>query len=477
MAQALAPAVALAILLVVTMILESTAPTTVVHSHVSDGEDCYCHKGLVAPVLINGTDLIKFSPRVMGGASFTLIVQAVFFSYASYGTIASTPPNSLAWTADMGDNAKFTFDPGEVVDGSPQDQDPASASIRALFRITAPNRTGSYSVVLSYPMDISEIPVTVGGPSSASYAVITRVDGPLVARTGEIVRVNVTLQNNGTEPSTFYVYATNSSAKQLIFAKVYSQAPVAGNQTTVLNVEFKMPNGSLTLTIHSGHVESSSEIDDGQFTVYLFQSLPAPPVQTASFNVLAVEWAPWIVIIAASLGSVPLVGMYARGGKRLLPEGGSLKFVVVECAGCSICKNAVKDLGKAALNLSPRKVDLTSNLMTAEKDGHVDVALVVGSIRTEKDVRAVKEAREKAKVLVAFGACSAFGELAASDRRRVDAVARGLRKPIALEELSQRTIETKPLSEYVKVDLTIPGCPPQLETIRYAIEPIQSGIS
>jgi coenzyme F420-reducing hydrogenase gamma subunit len=108
-------------------------------------------------------------------------------------------------------------------------------------------------------------------------------------------------------------------------------------------------------------------------------------------------------------------------------------------------------------------------------DGPVDVALVMGSIRTEKDARAVKEAREKAKVLVAFGACSAFGSLGAGDRRRVDAMARGLREPVSLEEVSQRTNGTKPLGDYVKVDLTIPGCPPPLGAIRYAIDALQYG--
>jgi coenzyme F420-reducing hydrogenase gamma subunit len=189
------------------------------------------------------------------------------------------------------------------------------------------------------------------------------------------------------------------------------------------------------------------------------------------------QWAPWIAIIGASLGSVPVIGIYARKGNGFSSKGEKLKFTIVECAGCSVCKDAIKSLGDGSLNFLSHGVEFASNLASAGEDGGVDVALVVGSIRTEKDIRALKEAREKAKVLVAFGACSAFGELSAGERRRVDAIARGSRSQVPLEELTQRRIETKPLSDYVRVDVVVPGCPPPLETIRYAIDALQYGSS
>lgn len=58
-----------------------------------------------------------------------------------------------------------------------------------------------------------------------------------------------------------------------------------------------------------------------------------------------------MAIVAASLGSVPLVAMQTRRGKRLLPKSEKLKFAVVECAGCSVCKNTIQALGKDTLNL------------------------------------------------------------------------------------------------------------------------------
>jgi len=95
----------------------------------------------------------------------------------------------------------------------------------------------------------------------------------------------------------------------------------------------------------------------------------------------------------------------------------------------------------------------------------VDVAFVIGAIRTAKDIEAAKEARERATTLVAFGACSAFGMWSPDHRRRVDANSRGLRKPSPTEGISEPTDAIRPVSDYVKVDLSIPGCPPPMQVI------------
>ena len=131
-----------------------------------------------------------------------------------------------------------------------------------------------------------------------------------------MVTVNVTLQNNASTPNMLYVYATNSSTPQVIFNKVYSQSPVPANGTITLSGAFKMPNSTLTLMIRSGHTEDNNDVDDGRFAFSIIKSQSPPPIQRASFSVLAMEWAPWIGIIVVLLGSVPLVGMYARKRRK-----------------------------------------------------------------------------------------------------------------------------------------------------------------
>ena len=81
----------------------------------------------------------------------------------------------------------------------------------------------------------------------------------------------------------------------------------------------------------------------------------------------------------------------------------------------------------------------------------------------------MKKAREKARLLVAYGACTAFGLLPAGE-----AVTDRIVNPVSFKGSPELSNQMKPLSDYVKVDLTIPGCPPPLPTIRSALETILS---
>ena len=461
--QALAPAIALGVLLVVTIIFENAAPPAIVNSEPQFGSDCYCHKGLNNELKVNDTAVDVYYPKVKAGTSFTLLINAQFLALDP--SLNQVPELSFKPTPSS-DNSKFKFDPVDVLDNSPKDQDPTPNSIVVLFNVTAPTDTGTYSLDLSYNGGDSTIVVQVVSATGAvfpSFAAITKVDGPVTSTPGDNVTINTLLQNNRTAPSMLYVYATNSSnQKQVIFSKVYSNAPVAPNTTITLHGAFKMPNATMTLMIHSGHVEDGKDVDDDRFTLSVLQSIPPPP--SVPILVLATEWAPWIAVMGALLGSVPLMGTYALRGKRLSPKAEKLKLAVVECAHCSLCKTAMSDLEKTARDRFGDKVVLAPILGAAKQDP-VDVAFVIGAIRTAEDVEAAKEAREKAKVLVAFGACSAFGMWSPDHRRRVDADSRGLRKQASEVVVSEPTDPIRPVSDYVKVDLSIPGCPPPMQVI------------
>ena len=122
--------------------------------------------------------------------------------------------------------------------------------IVALFTITAPNETGSYTLEVSYPQGVSDITIQVVSDTAAvskSFAAISKVNSPLTSSSGDMVKINILLQNNRTAPSTLFAYATNSSTKQIIFSKVYSDDPVAPNGTITLTGAFKMPNATIAL--------------------------------------------------------------------------------------------------------------------------------------------------------------------------------------------------------------------------------------
>jgi F420-non-reducing hydrogenase small subunit len=112
----------------------------------------------------------------------------------------------------------------------------------------------------------------------------------------------------------------------------------------------------------------------------------------------------------------------------------------------------------------------------------IDVALVEGGIRNTHEEKVIKEIREKSKVVIALGACAAFGgipglanlkdgrqlmEMIYSDHRGTD---KGT-VPTHLESLP----EQHPIKHFVKVDYTIPGCPPEVTDIAGTLTSLLSG--
>jgi Ni,Fe-hydrogenase III small subunit len=439
--------------------------------HIYDLLGCYCHNAGVG-IWVNGTptyaaeDVIYVN--VESGGSFAFFVESGRVTNGTEGLLQPV----IAWMPNMADNARFKFDPQEVADNSAQDQDPAVGGINALFRIAAPNESGSYVISLSVQGPIVSALIKVKSATPEAFASISSIESPSAAKAGALIGMNVTLKNTGQVPLRLYVYAVDRASGQKIFDKVYSEDPVSANGTMTLDGGFSMPEGNLTMMVRSGHVEGSRDVDDDALPITILQPNSLPAIQTAPLTVLVKEWIPWVALIAVSLGSVPMIGMYARRGNRFFPKGQKVKVAFVERAGCSLCKSAIKSVAKDVLD-SYDKSELTLNSRSMA-NGHVDVTFVVGSIRTEEDVKAIRAVREKTKLLVAFGACSAFGELSADERRRLDAVARGVREQPSLEALTQRRTDAKPLSDYVKVDLVIPGCPPPLEAIRHVINSVSA---
>ena len=135
-----------------------------------------------------------------------------------------------------------------------------------------------------------------------------------------------------------------------------------------------------------------------QFSSSVHQSISRPALQKIPFTALTAPWAPWIGSMAASLVLVPLLALYTRKRKLSLKQSEKLKLAIVDCALCGGCEVAIADLGEEFLNLTSDKVDLVYApiLMSAREYGPVDVVFVVGAVRTAEDLKAVKEAREKA---------------------------------------------------------------------------------
>ena len=142
-----------------------------------------------------------------------------------------------------------------------------------------------------------------------------------------------------------------------------------------------------------------------------------------------------------------------------------LRVGIVKMASCDGCQLTLLDLEDELLALASRfeivEFPEASSLRSA---GPYDVLLVEGSISTPDQAVEILELRRKAKLLVTIGACASYGGIQAlrnwSDH---DAFRSAVYpNPEFIESLATAT----PVSDHVKVDAELHGCPISPEQLR-----------
>lgn len=130
-------------------------------------------------------------------------------------------------------------------------------------------------------------------------------------------------------------------------------------------------------------------------------------------------------------------------------------FDFASCEGCQLC----------AIDLHPEQlldllgvVDIVEfREAITETDTEYDVALVEGSITRESDIARLQDIRKRSKLLVALGACAHIGGVNALKNFQKEQDYRSEVYPT--DPSKYETTTAKALSEVVKVDAFIPGCP------------------
>jgi sulfhydrogenase subunit delta len=104
-------------------------------------------------------------------------------------------------------------------------------------------------------------------------------------------------------------------------------------------------------------------------------------------------------------------------------------------------------------------VDFLGGSSTNDHDGPLNIAFVEGSVANEREERELRRIRERAELLVACGTCACFGGVAAmdSEQPREDLI-----RQVYGSNGSRMGWDIRPhrpLSDFVKVNLALPGCP------------------
>ncbi len=137
-----------------------------------------------------------------------------------------------------------------------------------------------------------------------------------------------------------------------------------------------------------------------------------------------------------------------------------IKIGIYELTGCAgdallilDCEKELVDIFKAA-DIQSFSMAKSDNI-----DGELDLALVEGSVSTEKEEEEIADIRKRAKIVVAIGICANFGGIQARflDQKEWE---NNFKKVYGdLEMTHTKPVHSKPIDAYIKVDYYLPGCP------------------
>jgi NAD-reducing hydrogenase small subunit len=161
-----------------------------------------------------------------------------------------------------------------------------------------------------------------------------------------------------------------------------------------------------------------------------------------------------------------------------------LKLATVWLDGCSGCHMSFLDMDERLIDLA-ELVDLVYSPIVDTKvfPDYVDIALVEGAVASVDDEAKIKKILAHSRILVAMGDCAITGNVPA------------MRNPIGPDAILDRAyIENasaqpqipcvgvprllkivRPIHEFVKVDVFLPGCPPSADTFHTALTALITG--
>lgn len=145
-------------------------------------------------------------------------------------------------------------------------------------------------------------------------------------------------------------------------------------------------------------------------------------------------------------------------------EKEKIKVALYKFGACAGCQLQILMLDEHILDLLKIvNFEFITEYKSNNIDDDYDIGLVEGAITCQEDIERLKILREHSKFLVALGACATYGGIIA------------LKNWKNIEELINRVYDNKdqvgtlstakPASDYIKIDESIYGCPPNKDEI------------
>ncbi len=161
-----------------------------------------------------------------------------------------------------------------------------------------------------------------------------------------------------------------------------------------------------------------------------------------------------------------------------------IRLATAWLGGCSGCHMSFLDLDELLIDLVD-KVDIVYGPLVDYKEfpQDVDICLVEGAVTNVENLELAREIRTNSKIVISFGDCAVTGNVT-SMRNRIPvkdlltAVYHQAQAPIGAESLKVLPALLKkalPLHQAIKVDVYLPGCPPDPERIATAVTALLEG--
>ena len=151
-----------------------------------------------------------------------------------------------------------------------------------------------------------------------------------------------------------------------------------------------------------------------------------------------------------------------------------VRLATTSLAGCFGCHMSFLDIDERLFELAEIAEFDRSPFTDIKHCGPCDIALIEGGVCNADNVHVLRELRANAKILVAVGACAINGGLPALRNKLdiEDILSRVYRDPVTDQpcvpnspELPLALDKVYPVNEVVRVDYSLPGCPPSGDAI------------
>ncbi len=156
-------------------------------------------------------------------------------------------------------------------------------------------------------------------------------------------------------------------------------------------------------------------------------------------------------------------------------------------AGCAGCHMSLLDIDERIIKIA-ELTDIRATPITDLKEpdeSGVDVGILEGGINNTANEEVALKMRKRCKFLVALGDCAVFGGVPAM--RNMFTLEEALKRAYVETESTDESgkipndpelavpTKVRAVSEVVKVDLHVPGCPPDPDVIYYVLSELAQG--